>query len=345
MVKLLIIQNHFVGDTIVVRVSKVRGYGFGDSLFTSVYDEQSGYYVFSYVFKVEDLEVKEEGLSYKIGLSIPVTMEDITMNFNINMFDPVDNSEVSKSGAFEWISEDGNRTNIENGGSRTVKYGSSYALAIRAQSNYRYKNAYLVSSGITFDISGFVVDNQLLINKDFLDRFFDYEININVYFERLLWIDEDVVAENFTGLGTDDDPYLITNVNEFALLAYLVNNGMSNNDGKLYSECSYLVTADINFEGRYWVPVGTEENPFKGKIDLGSYHYDNVVHYTSYPGSRFGGLFWYIDETAQVTQNQKTFTTMIVLICVSILLLIILIILFILWTRRRKKKLEKLSSQ
>ena len=120
---------------------------------------------------------------------------------------------------------------------------------------------------------------------------------------------------------------------------------MSNNDGKLYSECSYLVTADINFEGRYWVPVGTEENPFKGKIDLGSYHYDNVVHYTSYPGSRFGGLFWYIDETAQVTQNQKTFTTMIVLICVSILLLIILIILFILWTRRRKKKLEKLSSQ
>ena len=337
--------NAFVGDTIVVRVSKVRGYGFGDSLFTSVYDEQSGYYVFSYVFKVEDLEVKEEGLSYKIGLSIPVTIEDITMNFNINMFDPVDNSEVSKSGAFEWISEDGNRTNIENGGSRTVKYGSSYALAIRAQSNYRYKNAYLVSSGITFDISGFVVDNQLLINKDFLDRFFDYEININVYFERLLWIDEDVIAETFTGLGTDDDPYLITNVNEFALLAYLVNNGMSNNDGKLYSECSYLVTADINFEGRYWVPVGTEENPFKGKIDLGSYHYDNVVHYTSYPGSRFGGLFWYIDETAQVTQNQKTFTTMIVLICVSILLLIILIILFILWTRRRKKKLEKLSSQ
>ncbi len=338
--------NAAVGDTLVVVVQKSRGYGFGQSIFESVYDSETNTYVFSYVLDVKDL-TEVEGGDYTIKLSIPVTREDITLAFNLAMTAPLDNAEILKSGTLYFIDGSGSSIKVNNGDRKTVKYGDNFSMRIIANANYKYEKTYVVVDGITFDASEYVVNGTLSMGKDFMDRFFGYQINIYVYFARVLWTDEDARASGLSGSGTDEDPYLIKTARDFAFVAYAVNNGETNDEGIPYSECSYKVTNSIGFEGRYWEPIGTKENPFKGKIDLGAHEFKNVLHYKSYPEPRlsYSGLFWCVDKDAQITVNTKTMTTIIIVIVVVVVVVILIIILIILLAKRRKKKLDKLANQ
>ena len=48
---------------------------------------------------------------------------------------------------------------------------------------------------------------------------------------------------------------------ELAYIAYLVNNGINNFEGK-----NIILTADIDLRGHLWEPIGTTDKPFKGNI-------------------------------------------------------------------------------
>ena len=122
---------------------------------------------------------------------------------------------------------------------------------------------------------------------------------------------------------------------------------IKNGEGIKYSSCSYKVTNNINFEGRYWEPIGTKENPFSGKMDIGKYHLKNITLYKSYSSPRpsHGGLFWHISKDAKIIVNNKTITIVIIIISILIFLIILIIILILLLLKRRKKKMEELANQ
>lgn len=56
-----------------------------------------------------------------------------------------------------------------------------------------------------------------------------------------------------------DGNILITCAEELAYIAHQVNNGFNSFEG-----ATIKLTNDIDLSGKYWVPIGTEENPFMG---------------------------------------------------------------------------------
>ena len=76
-----------------------------------------------------------------------------------------------------------------------------------------------------------------------------------------LWDGRTVASAFAGGNGSKGNPYQISNANELALLAQLVNDykADSNNGNKLYTRLSYVLTADIDLCNMEWVPIGNRE--------------------------------------------------------------------------------------
>ena len=76
------------------------------------------------------------------------------------------------------------------------------------------------------------------------------------------------VALSFEGdhAGTKDDPYVISEADQLAKLTQDVNglNGTSIED---YSGKYFTITETLDLNGQEWVPIGSEEHPFRGHIN------------------------------------------------------------------------------
>ena len=73
------------------------------------------------------------------------------------------------------------------------------------------------------------------------------------------WTDSGIRGTSFGGgSGTASDPYIISNAQQLAYLAYMVNNGNS------YSGKYFEQTANIDLSAYYWEPIGTSSYSFSG---------------------------------------------------------------------------------
>ena len=69
------------------------------------------------------------------------------------------------------------------------------------------------------------------------------------------WTDSGIRGTSFGGgSGTASDPYIISNAQQLAYLAYMVNNGNS------YSGKYFEQTANIDLSAYYWVPIGNSKS-------------------------------------------------------------------------------------
>ena len=218
-------------------------------------------------------------MTYRINIKFSAPKEEIKFAFDVDLVDAYDQDEVGKTGSFLLANAEGESA-VELGLYYTVLYGERVELNILTNENYVLNRLYLNTTEMSYDITGFVVDGQLIIDEKLMNSYFDYQITIVATFERLLWTDSR--SDAFLGKGNKNSPYVISTAEDFGLLAYVVNSGLINSDGVLYSECWYEVTEDIDFAGRYFEPIGTEENPFNGTINLGKHQFKNVAHYREY---------------------------------------------------------------
>ena len=104
----------------------------------------------------------------------------------------------------------------------------------------------------------------------------------------LMWTDNGVTRDtDFEGSGTESNPYLISNAEELAGLAYNVNFG-----GNTYSEKYFKQTANIDVSAYWWDAIGTSNNNFSGNYDGGGHTVSGVF---TQPGSTndysYQGLF------------------------------------------------------
>lgn len=154
----------------------------------------------------------------------------------------------------------------------TLKSGDMYEL-----SSIDYKN---LSTGTTTSLLDKMVDGSF--NIDITD---DFELEIT--FVQILWIDYAVTPQ---GSGTSSDPYLISSPEEFAFIAYAVNNNITQTDTtkQEYSKAYYLITKNINFEGKFWQKVGVN---FYGTLDINFKIIKNLTLTDGTATSNFSHLF------------------------------------------------------
>ena len=328
-----------VGQTIVAKVRKTLGYTFefigGEASYSEESINYQTYAVYTYVIDFKDVVITEEANT--LTLTLRGTPEEITLIFNYSVTDDEDNSEKPLVGTLSFIDANGVQSQItETNNSFTILFGQTVTLSIASTSYYRVIDITMFDGTLYPNLTYLYSNGKLTITPDIIMNNFNYQLKFDITFARVLWIDQE--ERILQGEGTNDNPYLINSEEEMAYVAYLVNEGIENEGGVKYSECVYELMSDLDFTGKYWVPIGTEENPFNGTMYLKEYSISNILHYRSYdPPTSYGGLFWILGEDARI--EQQDYTLVIVLSVVGgVIFLILLALLIILLVRKKKKK-------
>lgn len=328
-----------VGQTIVAKVRKTLGYTFefigGEASYSEESINNQTYAVYTYVIDFKDVVITEEANT--LTLTLRGTPEEITLIFNYSVTDDEDNSEKPLVGTLSFIDANGVQSQItETNNSFTILFGQTVTLSIASTSYYRVIDITMFDGTLYPNLTYLYSNGKLTITPDIIMNNFNYQLEFDITFARVLWIDQE--ERILQGEGTNDNPYLINSEEEMAYVAYLVNEGIENEGGVKYSECVYELMSDLDFTGKYWVPIGTEENPFNGTMYLKEYSISNILHYRSYdPPTSYGGLFWILGEDARI--EQQDYTLVIVLSVVGgVIFLILLALLIILLVRKKKKK-------
>ena len=334
-----------VGDEIKIYVKKAQGYGFnfvGAPMFET-YDSSTSSYVFSYAFRTHELTVVDDE-TYSINIVFDFVKEKLNLAFVVKVENPVDSKEYTKAGSLRFTNAKNENSDVTSNFVCQITYGDSTKLTITAYENYKVGYVILRNQTIN-DVSSWLDGNVLIINQDFIDGYFSRDITIEVYFQRLVWSMQEYRADTLEGLGTANNPFIIASEQEFALVAYLVNNGFEFN-GVKYAECHYVLKSDLDFKGKYWEPIGTEENPFNGHFDLGQYQIKNVSHYIKYtnPKTSYSGLFWILGENATIKQDFKTTILIFVVVGVVVSLIIAIVIIVVIIRNKNKRKLHEIAN-
>jgi len=333
-----------VGDTIKVTILKSRGYGIDISgaVFTYQIDANRNY-IYSHQFKLNELTAVDVN-TYSINIKFAAPKEAIRFSFDIDVEDAYDADEADAAGNLI-LSSTLENINIKEGLYYTVLYGDTANLNIIKGENYILSRIYLYANEMTYDIASKIKNNSIVIDEELMNEYFDYDIKITVIFERLVWTD--IRADDFQGGGTKKNPYIISSAEEFALLSYLVNNGIENKNGKLYARCYYKVTRNIDFFGRFFEPIGTKENKFNGTINIGRHKFTNVSHYREYndPRPSVSGLFWHLGSKANIIQPNDTIWIVIGIVAGSVVFVGGVVLIVLLHHKRRKKRFNDIADE
>ena len=160
-----------------------------------------------------------------------------------------------------------------------VPYGNTVNLPSDIPSKpdsgkFRYEFDYwsLSDGGSEVDFDTYTVTGNVTLYAVFL------EIN------KTAW--QGAVAKRFSdGYGTKALPYIISNAEEFALFAKVINEG--NED---YAKAYFALGNDIHLGYNHWTPVGTQEAPYGAYLDGNGYS----VSCFTVEGTDYAGLFGYI---------------------------------------------------
>ena len=336
-----------VGSQIQIQVESEYGYGVIWEGVTPRYDIASQTYF--YTVLAEDLTSYDGALHSSVILLRPVgTSTNISFRFDVRMEE--DSQSIENAGTLTYRDAEGNSHNITTGSLiEGILYGNTFFLEVALQPNYRVGYVAIVSQGIhilDYDTigSGFnPVSSRIEIQTSILNEYkpdLGEAISIIVNFERDVWTDYRV--DGLSGEGTEASPFIIATREDLAYMAYMIND----EGNEYYASAYYLLVDNLDMDGRFWEPIGTEENPFSGTFNFDVYSIENLEHYMVYsnPTTSYNGLFWFMTEDAQILITNNA---LIIGLSVAggIILLILLILLIILLVRRRnKKKMEELAN-
>lgn len=336
-----------VGSQIQIQVESEYGYGVIWEGVTPRYDIASQTYF--YTVLAEDLTSYDGALHSSVILLRPVgTSTNISFRFDVRMEE--DSQSIENAGTLTYRDAEGNSHNITTGSViEGILYGNTFFLEVALQPNYRVGYVAIVSQGIhilDYDTigSGFnPVSSRIEIQTSILNEYkpdLGEAISIIVNFERDVWTDYRV--DGLSGEGTEASPFIIATREDLAYMAYMIND----EGNEYYASAYYLLVDNLDMDGRFWEPIGTEENPFSGTFNFDVYAIENLEHYMVYsnPTTSYNGLFWFMTEDAQILITNNA---LIIGLSVAggIILLVLLILLIILLVRRRnKKKMEELAN-
>ena len=93
-------------------------------------------------------------------------------------------------------------------------------------------------------------------------------------------------------LSQEKGSYIVSSAEQLAFLAAKINSGEIES-----TNITIKLTNFVDLSNRYWTPIGTKENPFKGNFDGSGYVIRNLtIDGDVLDDSDYGGLFGYIED-------------------------------------------------
>ncbi len=229
----------------------------------------------------------------------------------------------------------------------TVKYGNGTQNVVEVQNNL-FKINYIDYNDVrTIQININLIENYwreyVLENGQIIDDGDGtYSVNPN--------------GGDFIGDGTEEYPYEINSINDISKLAFIINNNIkqNNNQKAEYANAIYELNQNINFEERFWTPIGTKTNPFKGTFYIRGDRNNIFVNDDDplYPSDEnfaidedyytlYGKLFGYLDGAKIIVEQQSLLVLWIVLGVLGGIALITIVLIVISNQRRKNITREK----
>ncbi len=301
-------------------------YRVGDTIRLEVYDLDYGYFHKSWTGEYSEVITNN---TYKISAN---DLARGYVKFKLDI--------APKTINIQFVVENGIGGVFEIDGNETINSVKSYTYDtlcnFKLTTTQRYELVSLTINGKEIDLN--TISMQINESNGFVTTTTNV---IKATFKQLLWID---VWEMFGGMGTENDPYLITNERQLAAMAYLINNNIEAKGTIPYADGYYVVRGNINLQERFWQPIGTETNPFNGTFDLKNYKVKELLLDKEYAVTHLDGLFGYITDNAKFLTSPSDFTIAMVIMgsVIGLILLILLIIILIIVSKR--KKMRKLST-
>ncbi len=218
----------------------------------------------------------------------------------------------------------------------TKSYDYDSTITFVLKTVQRYELTSLSINGVNIDLKTTSLNlnssNGIIVGKTNI---------LKATFSQLLWIDN---WEMFSGVGTENDPYVITSEKQLAAMAYLINNNVDAKGKIPYAKGYYIVKKHMNLQERFWQPIGTKENPFDGTFNLQDYVVSELLLDKEYEVINLDGLFGYITDNAKFITTPGDYTVAITIVSsiVGFILLLITIIVIIIVVK--KKKFRELSN-
>ncbi len=310
-----------VGDEIMIKVQKEVGYGIETDFekFEKRVSQTSSANVetYTYIYKVDckDLITDEGGLSLSATFTAPQESVNITLL-----------NGVIENGEFLSQSVGGKAVLFRKGmaeekivGSKQFEASFSESSTLELTPFENYKLYCFMVNDVRTDFSRYMNENKLVMNRAFMENFRNQrQITLKICFKIMLWTDEESRSSSLQGGGTKENPYLVTSASDFGFISYAVNSNLSNERGVKYCDAYYKVTNNINFEGKFYSPIGVQ-NAFNGYFDLGKYYFSNILLDKSYtkPTTSYRGLFLNITDNAVIKQDTSK-TTLISTILIGV---------------------------
>ena len=335
-----------IGEKIELQVEINKGYGvkFAGPAFN--YDPALNTY--SYIAKAQDL------VDGKIIIKPVSTQLEISFKFEFKVGgeDKIDDATITGSTRFTYTlnNEISANTPVTDGMIiENLLFGGTATLTIVPSLNYAVGNILIYSSDSNVEDITHMLNNGIInISNAILSEHFaenaPYTIVIN--YVRMMWNDEAYRASDLQGEGTQSNPYIISTPAEMGFVAWAVNNGEVNDNDVAYAECYYKLTANLDFNGKFWQPIGTHDNPFNGTMDLGEHSISNVnlaENFTN-PNPTYNKLFWVLGDKAVIIQANHVLAIVLGVVGGLLLLAIIIIVTFVIIRKKKKKKYNELAN-
>lgn len=104
-------------------------------------------------------------------------------------------------------------------------------------------------------------------------------------------------SDKLEEVSQEHGSFIVKSGEELAYLANVINSGEIDS-----SNITIKLTSFIDLSNRYWIPIGTKENTFKGKFDGNGYVIRNLTIDGNYTEQNsYGGLFGYCED-ATITE-------------------------------------------
>ena len=282
------------------------------------------YLVYKYLILGEDMTDDN-----KITITPNFTEETITVSFDITLEGNTDYRVAAY-------------VRVENmlNGRVEISHGQPLDVIIELNENYKINIAEL--NGISV-ISRFNKEKNVLAIKssDFVTYEEINEFTLRIEFRRDLWI-ESIFASRLEGEGTERDPYSIYDAKDLAFIAYKIN--VENNSD--YANAFYKLKNDVSLFGKFWTPIGTEENPFNGTLTLEGFKIFGITldPEVDEEETNYNGVFGVIGENARFVEARNAIVIIIIGVSGAVVLIGTGLLIFFLVRRRKKKNVEKLAN-
>jgi len=161
------------------------------------------------------------------------------------------------------------------GGGTTNTGSKRYVSSAVTGYSFSFNSKYTASLEDNINTYESVLDTWVGGDNDSSGYYFDYDNNNQIVMRS---VQEYPMNFNLSGGGTESNPYLINNYDDWKIATLRPNAGYH-----------FKLTADIDFNDKNFYALGSEQNPFNGTFNGDAYFLKNIVN----KSIKYGGIFGY----------------------------------------------------